>query len=512
MEPDRRNQVSDLYHAALEHPAEDRAAFLQEACNGDEVLRQEVESLLQYESASSRFLETTAADIAGALASAPGGTAMVGRQLGPYIIVAPLGVGGMGEVYRAHDTKLGRDVAIKILPAQFTADPERRARFAREARLLATLNHPNIGAIYGLEETDDVTALVLELVEGPTLADRRARGPLKIPEALTIARQIADALDEAHEKGIVHRDLKPANIVLHATGGADRVKVLDFGLAKVMTTGSKGSPIESFDGTGDGRILGTPAYMSPEQARGQPIDKRTDIWAFGCVLFEMLAGRAAFEGDSIIDILASIVARDPHWDALPQSVPSEIRRLIKRCLERDTKRRLPHITDAIATVDDALQRRLPEGHFGPGAGAPAVVESVAVLPFASLSADLENDYLADGITEEVIGALGRLQTLHVPGRVSCFAFKGKPVEIGDVAAKLGVSNVLTGSVRRAGNRLRITAELVSAQSGFQLWSDAVRPHDRRRVCDSGRDRDEHRHAPAGHAVDGTPRTAGAAGD
>ena len=226
---------------------------------------------------------------------------MIGRQLGPYAILAPLGAGGMGEVYRARDSKLGRDVAIKILPSHFTADPERRARFAREARLLATLNHPHIGAIYGLEETDGVTALVLELVEGPTLADRLARGPLPIPEALAIARQIAEALDAAHEKGIVHRDLKPANVVLQSSANAAgvqssdvRAKVLDFGLAKTMAVGLDGDltlrPAGSLDGTEEGRILGTPAYMSPEQARGQAVDKRTDIWAFGCVLYEMLVG------------------------------------------------------------------------------------------------------------------------------------------------------------------------------------------------------------------------------
>src|SRR6185503_18434710 len=273
---------------------------------GDEVLRQEVESLLQYESASVRFLETPAAEaVAVALGTAPATPLMVSRQIGPYMILAPLGAGGMGEVYRARDSNLGRDVAIKILPALFTADPERRSRFAREARLLATLNHPHIGAIYGLQEIDGVTALVLELVEGATLAERLQRGRLPVSEALAIARQVAEALDAAHEKGIVHRDLKPANIVLQSVANASgvpsgdlRAKVLDFGLAKTMVDGGHGDLIQrpsgSPDGTADGRILGTPAYMSPEQARGQAVDKRTDIWAFGCVLFEMLAGRPAF--------------------------------------------------------------------------------------------------------------------------------------------------------------------------------------------------------------------------
>ncbi len=233
MPSDRHDLISDLYHRALGLAPEERAAFLVEASNGDDALREEVESLLDYEPASARLLERPAV---AAAAAATGATSMIDRQIGPYTILAPLGAGGMGEVYRARDSKLGRDVAIKILPSHFTADPERRSRFAREARTLATLNHPHIGAIYGLEEADGVSALVLELVEGQTLADRLERGPLPLAQALTIARQVAEALDAAHEKGIVHRDLKPANIVLQ--GAPDRLsadvraKVLDFGLAK----------------------------------------------------------------------------------------------------------------------------------------------------------------------------------------------------------------------------------------------------------------------------------------
>jgi serine/threonine protein kinase len=218
-------------------------------------------------------------------------SAMIGRDLGPYKILAPLGAGGMGEVYRARDNKLGRDVAIKILPPHFTTDPERRARFTREARHLATLNHPHIGAIYGLQEEGDLTALVLELVEGPTLAARLERGPLKVGEALTVARQIASALDAAHQQGIVHRDLKSGNIILQggSSAGELRAKVLDFGLAKSIAPGGLGEMTETrADATGEGRILGTPAYMSPEQARGEDVDKRTDIWAFGCVLCEAI--------------------------------------------------------------------------------------------------------------------------------------------------------------------------------------------------------------------------------
>jgi Tol biopolymer transport system component len=361
MKPDRQSQISDLYNAAQKRTPEERSEFLKQACDGDETLRQEVESLLRYESAAAAFLEAGAVQmIAGVVAS---GTPAVNRQLGPYTIVSPLGVGGMGEVYRARDSKLGRDVAIKILPSHFAADPERRARLAREARLLATLNHPHIGAIYGLEESDGVTALVLELVEGPTLADRLARGLLPIAEALTIGRQVAEALDAAHEKGIVHRDLKPANIVLQSAAnaagvpsGETRAKVLDFGLAKTMAVGLEGDltqrPPGLLDGTEEGRILGTPAYMSPEQARGEAVDKRTDIWAFGCVLYEMLSGRRPFDGDTITDTAARILERDPDWSVLPDSTPVPIRTLIERCLRKDPRKRLHDIADALIEIED----------------------------------------------------------------------------------------------------------------------------------------------------------------
>ncbi|HEU4937838.1 MAG TPA: protein kinase [Vicinamibacterales bacterium] len=341
--PDR---VSEIYHRALDRPPEHRAAFLDEACGTDAALRAEVESRLAYDAGS--FLEAPAAVMAEA-------TTMVGRRLGPYSIVAPLGAGGMGEVYRARDTKLGRDVAIKILPRHFTADPERRARFAREARVLATLNHPHIGVIHGVEESDGVTALVLELVEGPTLAGRLERGALPVDDALAVARQIAEALDAAHEKGIVHRDLKPANILLQPAAGAlsdaVRVKVLDFGLAKSLEIHD--GPTISTGGTAEGRTLGTPAYMSPEQARGLSVDKRTDVWAFGCVLFEMLTGRRAFEGATVTDTLARVLDHDPEWTQLPARTPSSIRTLLHRCLRKDPHKRLHDIADALIELDDA---------------------------------------------------------------------------------------------------------------------------------------------------------------
>jgi hypothetical protein len=268
-----------------------------------------------------------------------------GSKLGSYEILAPLGAGGMGEVYRARDGKLGRDVALKVLPASFVEDKERLARFQREAQILAALNHPNIAAIHGLEQSDATPFLVLELVEGETLDARlKAHAGLPVNEALTIARQIAEALEAAHDKGIIHRDLKPANIVVDPDGV---VKVLDFGLAKAMEPAATGeqsqSPTITFAATQAGVILGTAAYMSPEQAKGRVADKRTDVWAFGCVLFEMLTGRRAFEGEDVTDTIAAIVRGEPAWHALPDDVPEQIRLLIRRCLEKDRRARVPDI-------------------------------------------------------------------------------------------------------------------------------------------------------------------------
>ena len=262
----------------------------------------------------------------------------------------------MGEVYRARDTKLDRDVAIKVLPELFAADPERIARFEREAKMLASLSHANIGSIHGLEHADGFLALVLELVEGPTLADRIAQGLIPLDEALPIARQIAEALEAAHEQGIIHRDLKPANIKVRPDG---TVKVLDFGLAKAMEPiGSapmnvSQSPTITSPAmmTGVGMILGTAAYMSPEQAKGRPVDKRADIWAFGCVLYEMLAGKRAFQGDDVSDTLATVLKSEPAWSALPLEVPPAIRMLIRRCLEKDRNRRVTDISTAVFLIN-----------------------------------------------------------------------------------------------------------------------------------------------------------------
>jgi Tol biopolymer transport system component len=292
-----------------------------------------------------------------------------GTRLGPYEVTAQIGEGGMGEVYRARDTKLGRDVALKILPDAFAQDADRLARFRREAQVLASLNHPNIAQIHGLEDSDSTHALVMELVEGPTLADRIANGPIPVDEALPIARQIAAALEPAHDQGIVHRDLKPANIKVRADGA---VKVLDFGLAKATETAgapgpdSDNSPTLTAHATQAGMILGTAAYMAPEQARGRPVDKRADVWAFGAVLYEMLSGARAFPGEDATDILAAVVRSEPDWSRLPPGLPSTLGIYLRRCLEKDPRQRVP---------DMATMRLALDGAFDSVAAPPAPVSA-----------------------------------------------------------------------------------------------------------------------------------------
>jgi len=341
--PERFQEIQELFRAAVSLPPSDREGFLRDKCLGDESLRQEIESLLAEDARYSGFLQT------GSGASAvPALMLATGTRLGPYEISGIIGTGGMGEVYSARDTKLRRDVALKVLPQSFANDHERITRFRREAQLLAALNHPNVASIYGLEESNGVIALVMELVEGQTLAERIASEPLRIEEALRIAKQIATALEAAHERGIVHRDLKPANVKVTPEGV---VKVLDFGLGKVLKP--DGSPTASRSGV----ILGTASYMSPEQARGAAIDKRADIWAFGVVLCEILMRRRPFTGETTPDILASVVKDEPDLSALPPHM--EV--VIARCLNKEPRNRWGSMGD-VRWALDALATS-PDFHF-----------------------------------------------------------------------------------------------------------------------------------------------------
>jgi eukaryotic-like serine/threonine-protein kinase len=344
-DPKRWQRLEALFHEAAARPPAERSDFLDRECRDDDDLRGEVESMLA-QTESTRALDGL------------GPAAKVGERIGVYELLTPLGSGGMGDVFRARDTRLGREVAVKILPPAFAGNPDRLARFEREARVLASLNHPNIATIYGLEKTAGpaplgTSAIVMELVAGETLAVRIARvGALRASDAIAIAKQIADALDAAHERGIVHRDLKPANVIVTNHGVA---KVLDFGLARVDTLTPAGglqyasasqAPTITLDRTDAGLVMGTAAYMSPEQARGLAVDRRTDIWAFGCVLYEMVTGRSAFRRTTISDTIAAILEREPDWTALPAGTSAGLRRIIKRCLEKDPKLRMRDIGDA----------------------------------------------------------------------------------------------------------------------------------------------------------------------
>lgn len=336
---ERLREIQELFHAAAHLPPSQRGAFLTSKCPHDKLLRDEVELLLAEDGNADAILDADPEERRSF-------TLSIGTRLGPYEITDTVASGGMGDVYRARDSKLQRDVALKVLPESFAHDRERISRFRREAQLLASLNHPNIAAIYGLEESGDVLAIAMELIEGPTLAERMSAGPVPLEEALGLAKQTSRALEAAHERGIVHRDLKPANVKVTRDGV---IKVLDFGLGKVLNADSSASHSSA---TRHGAILGTAAYMSPEQARGLPVDKRTDIWAFGVVLYEMLSGVRLFAGDTSSDILAAVLAKEPDWNR----IPVRVRRLLQRCLEKDPKQRLHDIADVWMLLDEEPER------------------------------------------------------------------------------------------------------------------------------------------------------------
>ena len=343
-------RVRTVFHAALDQPPELRDAFLSDACAGDDDLRRRMRSLIAAHAEAGGFLETPVVRFNGAPPGSAVPTLQAGDRLGRFEVVGLLGAGGMGEVYRARDSRLGREVAIKILPHAFAADPQRLARFEGESRVLASLSHPNIAAIHDIEHVEGLCVLILELVEGPTLAERVNEGPVPLREALAIARQLADALATAHARGIVHRDLKPSNVKLASSG---HVTLLDFGLAKARADDAEAGVVVHQVETTAGLILGTCAYMSPEQARGQPVDRRTDIWAFGCILYQLLAGRSAFGRDTPSETIAAVLERQPDWPALPDRLPEPIHRLLRRCLEKDPDGRLHDIADARLEIDDA---------------------------------------------------------------------------------------------------------------------------------------------------------------
>ncbi len=429
-----------------------------------------------------------------------------GFRLGPYEVVVPLGAGGMGEVFLARDTRIGREVALKVLPRGVAADSQKIARFGREARLLAQLNHPNIASLYEFDEDGETRFLVLEFVPGETLAERLRRGRPPVREALETARQMAVALEAAHRRGIIHRDLKPANVKVTPDG---QLKLLDFGLAKAFEGGS--SPATPPDGISeadsrDGLVVGTAAYMSPEQARGQPLDPRTDLWSFGCVLFELLTGRQAFSGSSISDVLAAILVREPEWSALPDDTPTTVRLLLRRCLQKEADRRPESAAGVALEIEEILSGRSaaaetkalhgsdrPHRHRRVRRGIVAAVAVVvlaaaaaaavlalrgrgepkeavpnakvlAVLPFRDLTGRADGQLVADGLAETLSARLARAPGVQVVAPLAMAAFRAD-ADPSRLSSQVGATLVLRGSVQRAGELVRVSWLVLSAASG-----------------------------------------------
>jgi serine/threonine protein kinase/Flp pilus assembly protein TadD len=388
-----------------------------------------------------------------------------GTRLGTYEIVGPLGAGGMGEVYRAKDLRLAREIALKVLPAQMASDAGRLARFEREARTVAGLNHPNIVTLYSVEDEDGARFITMELVEGRSLADLVTPGGLPLAQVLDMAIAIADALTAAHDKGVVHRDLKPANVMVTHEG---RVKVLDFGLAKLAPTtahpGTLASTVEYESGT----VTGTVPYMAPEQIRAETVDARADLFALGIVLYELLAGRRPFAGPTAMVVSAAILHETPAALTRARSdLPGDLVRIVNRCLEKNPRERAQSALDVSIELR-RLRRALERGE----APKPATenVASIAVLPFVNRSRDEADDYFSDGLADELLNMLAKIRGLRVAARTSAFRFKGKDTTLAEIGSALQVATVLEGTVRKAGNRVRISVHLVKVADGYHLWS------------------------------------------
>src|SRR5450755_2776720 len=417
---------------------------------------------------------------------------MTGETLGHYHILGKIGAGGMGEVYRARDSKLGREVALKVLPPDMARDPERLARFQREARAVAALNHPHIVTIYSVEELDGVHFLTMELVEGQSLDRRISENGLPLDQIVEIASALADSLAAAHEKGIVHRDLKPANVMVTGDG---RVKVLDFGLAKDVSAEKSGdATLTSAGHTQAGMVMGTPAYMSPEQTSGRVLDHRTDIFSLGVLLHEMATGKRPFEGTSSAELISAIL-RDtpPSVTDLRSDLPSDLARIIRRCLEKDPRHRLQTARDVSNEFRD-LSRQTSRKTATATTSATRTAEVsnsgstrtdegfwVAVLPFRRPSGDAVLESLADGLTEDVTTGLSRFPYLQVIAHNSALAYKGRAADIRTVGRELGARYVIEGSIRKRGRAIRVSAQLMDAVSGTQLWAEAFD----REISDAG---------------------------
>jgi serine/threonine-protein kinase len=462
---------------ASELPEDKRKSLLDEACKDDPELKAEIESILSCDSEHWEILKT-AGMIPKTLWDAPqvgSEDSLVGRTISHYEIIEKLGEGGMGVVYKAMDERLRRPVALKVPPPHLLGDDRRRRRFLREAQTAARVTHPNIAVIHDVDETEDVIFIAMEYVEGRSLRDLLREGPIPLLDALRFSIEIAQGLAKAHEARVVHRDLKPENLMQTPDG---QLKILDFGLAKLFedrdaAIDSKVSdlPAVTTSLTHTREILGTPSYMSPEQARGGDIDHRTDIWSFGVVLYEMLAGKRPFENKNHKVLLQKISHKEPPpLASLCPEVPIELQRVVERCLAKDATDRFPQVTDLLAELR-SLVKDMESDPTVKQHGGEEPYASIAVLPFANMSDDPDQEYFCDGMSEEIINALVQLKGLKVAARTSTFSFKGKDVQVQEIADALDVATVLEGSVRKAGTRFRITAQLINVADGYHLWSE-----------------------------------------
>ena len=398
----------------------------------------------------------------------PDAASLIGQKYSHYQILEQIGSGGMGVVYKAQDTRLGRFVALKFLPDDVSAESEALARFRREARVISALNHSNISTIFDIVEQDSKQFIVLEFLEGRTLKSWISGEFVPIRQILDFAIQVSDAMDAVHSKGIIHRDITPANIFVTESG---QIKVLDFGLAKISDKGLAGNLTATLSQTGAGVVMGTLPYMSPEQAQGSQIDHRTDIFSFGAVFYELATRQRPFDGQTSADLISSILRDSPRpISEIRADLPFAYQKILDRCLAKDAANRYQSMRDLreeLATLHRALQ----SDSGSPDLAARKTRPSIAVLPFENMSSDPENDFFADGITEEISNALANVKDLYVTARMSAFSFKGKQVDLRDVAEKLNVKMILEGSVRQAGNRIRIVAQLINCADGFRLWSE-----------------------------------------
>src|SRR5438477_9816912 len=504
-------RIEEIFRAALDQRPDRVGVFLEIACEGDEHLRREVEALLASHRAAGSFIEDSAVGLATKIIENGRVHLLAGQTVGHYKISKRIGAGGMGEVYLATDITAGRKAALKILPARFTGDAERLKRFRQEARAVVALNHPNILTVYEIGEDHAIHYIASELIEGESLRDRLARGRMGLNEAVDVAIQVASALVAAHEAGIVHRDIKPENIMLRPDG---YVKVFDFGVAKLAeqeapATMPKDEALLLVE-TNLGSILGTVRYMSPEQASGAPVDKRTDIWSLGVVFYEMLTRHAPFTGDTPREAMASILEKEPPpLTSYVAHTPTDLQQIINKTLRKDREERYQSAHELLEALKDLRHKLEFEAELERAAAGPlwrswkpklvgtAVAglllgaaaiwlfrgelfrgpqfnppeKSIAVVPFLDLSQTKDQEYFCEGISEEILDGLARVDGLRVVGRTSSFSFKGKNANVSEVGKKLNVASVLEGTLRREGNRVRITAELVNTRNGFHLWSE-----------------------------------------